>query len=42
MCDDFNSAGAVSVLFSLAREINKAVNLETAEGTLKRWHCQYC
>ena len=32
MCDDFNSAGAVSVLFSLAREINKAVNLETAEG----------
>ena len=32
MCDDFNSAGAVSVLFSLAREINKAVNLATAEG----------
>ena len=32
MCDDFNSAGAVSVLFSLAREINKAVNLETVEG----------
>ena len=32
MCDDFNSAGAVSVLFSLAREINKAVNLETDEG----------
>lgn len=32
MCDDFNSAGAVSVLFSLAREINKAVNIETAEG----------
>ena len=32
MGDDFNSAGAVSVLFSLAREINKAVNLETAEG----------
>ena len=32
MCDDFNSVGAVSVLFSLAREINKAVNLETAEG----------
>lgn len=32
MCDDFNSAGAVSILFSLAREINKAVNLETAEG----------
>lgn len=47
MCDDFNSAGAVSVLFSLAREINKAVNLETAEGNaqalalsilLKIWH----
>ena len=32
MGDDFNSAGAVSVLFSLAREINKAVNLETDEG----------
>lgn len=32
MCDDFNSAGAVSVLFSLAREINKAVNLATVEG----------
>ena len=32
MCDDFNSAGAVSVLFSLAREINKAVNLETDQG----------
>lgn len=32
MCDDFNSAGAVSVLFGLAREINKAVNLETSDG----------
>lgn len=32
MNDDFNSAGAVSVLFNLAREVNKAVNLGTAEG----------
>ena len=32
MCDDFNSAGAVSVLFGLARDINKAVNLESDEG----------
>ena len=32
MNDDFNSAGAVSVLFNLAREVNKAVNLGTDEG----------
>ncbi|MFW2177009.1 MULTISPECIES: cysteine--tRNA ligase [unclassified Moraxella] len=32
MCDDFNSAGAISVLFGLARDINKAVNLATTEG----------
>ena len=32
MCDDFNSAGAVSVLFGLARDINKAIHLGTAQG----------
>lgn len=32
MNDDFNSAGAVSVLFGLARDINKATNLGTEVG----------
>lgn len=29
MCDDFNSAGAVSVLFNIAKEINRAVKQAT-------------
>ncbi len=32
MNDDFNTSGAVAVLFNLAKEINKAVKLETLAG----------
>lgn len=32
MNDDFNTAGAIAVLFNLAKDINKAVNLATDEG----------
>ncbi len=32
MCDDFNSAGAVSVLFNIAKDINRAIKQATAES----------
>lgn len=33
MNDDFNSSGAVNVLFNLAKDINKSINLQTKDGS---------